>query len=204
MINHHAVLLEGSSLVETGYLENTALDTTEFEFLKFPVLTIGDVRKIVKSAYVKPFALPTKTIVIEMASIAIEAQQALLKVLEEPPLTTKFILVVGSREGLLSTLLSRVAQPQMAKPEAQPHNELFTIFLHSSYAARLEVITKMTKDKDLERIEFLRRGVIGLLKTHKGTKDSAILAECIRKLSLRGASKKMLLEEIALTLPVEG
>ena len=202
MFDHHAVLLVGSSLSETGYFSPHDTLNTEIETLVFETLSIGDVRKIITSAYGKPFERATKTIVIETKSIAIEAQQALLKVLEEPPFTTKFILVVAGKEGLLATLLSRVSQPQIEHATPKPHNELFSIFLQSSYAARLEVIAKITKDKDGERIEFLRTGVESLLLEKKVTHEAAILADSISRLRLRGASKKMLLEEIALTLPL--
>lgn len=202
MLDHHAILLVGASLAETSFLDEIQTHDTEMERYTFDVLPIGDVRKIIMSAYRKPFAKPTKTIVIETGSIGVEAQQALLKVLEEPPLTTKFILVVASRTGLLPTVLSRLAAPQIKQRE-KPHNELFTMFLKSSYQARLELIAKITKDKDVDRIEFLRTGVMSVLEQKPLIQEADILLWCVSKLFERGASKKMLLEEIARTLTVE-
>ncbi len=202
MIDHHAVLLLGINLSATGYDVALYKNQTEFEFFCYEVLSISEVRKLIQTAYVKPFALPTKTIVIEAASIAIEAQQALLKVLEEPPLTTKFILVLRSLDGLLSTLVSRVALLNNYSTLAVATNETFTIFRQSSYAVRLELIAKITKDKDVRSIEQLSDGTLWFLTQKPTIAHSDILLHCVSQLKLRGSSKKMLLEEIALTLPV--
>ena len=201
MNRHHALLLHGKSLIDTEYYNTTFDRTTEFEVCTFETLAIGDVRKIIQKAFVKPFDGETKTMILEAQTIAIEAQHALLKVLEEPPLTTQFILVLRSNEGLLPTLLSRVMQPSLGRRQATS-NSCFKIFQTSSYAARLESIGRITKDKDINQIDLLRDGVLWYLEQQPPSASAAIILECVAKLNMRGASKKMLLEEIALTLPI--
>lgn len=204
MIDHHAILLIGRSLAESGYINNLPLETTELLVLKFETLSINDVRQVIQMAFVKPLSAPTKTIVIEADLIAIEAQQALLKIVEEPPVTTKFIIVLPSTENVIPTLLSRLAQPETYQEKMRVTNPFFTIFQTSSFAARLECITHITKNKESKQIELLRDGVLWFLSNTPTSAQSAILLECITRLTMRGASKKMLLEEIALTLPIVG
>lgn len=202
MIRHHALLLQGKSFAESDYFEHTFDTTAEYEVFHFETLSIGDVRKIIQTAFVKPFAGDTKTMILEAGTIAIEAQHALLKVLEEPPITTKFILVLNSIEGLLPTLLSRVLQVEGAGRRKSSNNSFFTIFQTSSYAARLESIGRITKDKDVNQIDLLRDGVLWHLAQQPPSASASVMLDCVTKLTIRGASKKMLLEEIALTLPI--
>ncbi len=202
MIRHHALLLQGKSFTESEYFTRDFDSTSEFEVFHFETLSIGEVRKIIQAAYVKPFHGEVKTMVLEAQSIAIEAQHALLKVLEEPPLTTQFILVLNSTEGLLPTLLSRVMQPADTSRLPRTTNSFFTIFQTSSYAARLDVISRITKDKDVSQIDLLRDGILWYLEQQPPIPSSAVMLDCVTKLNLRGSSKKMLLEEIALTLPI--
>ncbi len=202
MIRHHALLLEGKSFIETEYFTNTFDTKAEYEIFHFETLSIGDVRKIIQTAYVKPFTGDTKTMILEAGTIAIEAQHALLKVLEEPPITTQFILVLNSIEGLLSTILSRVLKVEGAGRRKVNNNSFFTIFQTSSYAARLESISRITKDKDVNQIDLLRDGVLWYIEHQSPSVRVSVMLNCVTKLTMRGASKKMLLEEIALTLPV--
>lgn len=202
MNRHHALLLHDRLFIESEFYATVFDRTAEFEIFHYETLSIGDVRKIIQTAFVKPFTGDTKTMVLEAQTIAFEAQHALLKVLEEPPLTTRFILVLQSVEGLLPTLLSRVMQPQGFGRRTTGTNSFFKIFQTSSYAARLESISRITKDKDVNQIDLLRDGVLSYLEQELPSASTARMLDCVTKLTMRGASKKMLLEEIALTLPI--
>jgi len=70
---------------------------------------VDNVREqIIKEVYLKPFSAKRKIFIIKQGDIlSIEAQNALLKVLEEPPEYVTFIICVTSKEKLLSTVLSR-------------------------------------------------------------------------------------------------
>lgn len=201
MQNHHAVLLLSESFALSGYTPSSEQESFELEVITFETLAIGEVRKIIQSAFVKPFAAEVKIIVIEAKSIAREAQQALLKILEEPPQSTKFILVLPGIEDLLPTVLSRLSMPLKLTNTTLTTNSFFTIFQKSSYAGRLECIARITKDKDSDQIELLRKGVLWLLSQTSLPPHANKLAYCVDTLNVRGASKKMLLEEIALLLP---
>ncbi len=70
---------------------------------------VDNVREqIIAEVYLKPKTSPYKIFIIEQGDeLSIEAQNALLKVLEEPPAYVTFIICVTSKEKLLSTVLSR-------------------------------------------------------------------------------------------------
>lgn len=69
---------------------------------------IEDVRNIQKKILLKPFRGKTKAVVIQAyESITPEAQNALLKVLEEPPNNTIIIINTSKKELLLPTIISR-------------------------------------------------------------------------------------------------
>src|SRR5579859_841327 len=71
-------------------------------------LGIEDVREIQKKVFLKPFKSKEKAIIIGDAhSATIEAQNALLKLLEEPPMNTYVILTASSTRQFLATILSR-------------------------------------------------------------------------------------------------
>lgn len=69
---------------------------------------IPDIRTIQKKLYLKPIKGKSKTIIIDAPSgITTEAQNSLLKILEEPPANTFIILIVENKNLLLPTVISR-------------------------------------------------------------------------------------------------
>lgn len=69
---------------------------------------IEDVRTIQKSVFLKPLYGSKKAVLVKNAHAAtVEAQNALLKLLEEPPPNTIMILTAKNKELLLPTVLSR-------------------------------------------------------------------------------------------------
>ncbi len=72
--------------------------------------TIGipSIRDLIHWAYRKPYEKPRKYVLIKQAQyLTEEAQNALLKILEEPPQSTFITLAVNHPENLLPTILSR-------------------------------------------------------------------------------------------------
>ncbi len=72
-------------------------------------ISIEQVRNLKSHIFQKPVSLPYKIIVIEEAEkLTVEAQNALLKILEEPPKSAVIILGAKEKSQLLPTILSRV------------------------------------------------------------------------------------------------
>ncbi len=71
-------------------------------------LGIAEAKKIKQHFYLKPYSLKGRVIIIEDASVmTIEAQNALLKTLEEPPSHVLFILATTESSKIPQTILSR-------------------------------------------------------------------------------------------------
>ncbi|MBA3951339.1 MAG: DNA polymerase III subunit [Rubrobacter sp.] len=69
--------------------------------------TIGQVREILRLAASRPFEGARRAFVLEADTLNVQAANALLKTLEEPEGEPVFVLLAGSREGVLPTILSR-------------------------------------------------------------------------------------------------
>jgi DNA polymerase III subunit delta' len=67
---------------------------------------ISHARLVVKEAYIATERI--KYIILCGATFNIEAQNALLKILEEPPKNIIFIIITNSKSGILKTIFSRL------------------------------------------------------------------------------------------------
>jgi len=71
-------------------------------------LGIDDIKRMQKKIFLKPVRSKTKAVILEDSQLlTIEAQNAMLKMLEEPPEHTIIILAADSEESLLPTIHSR-------------------------------------------------------------------------------------------------
>lgn len=71
-------------------------------------ISVATVRQIRADAYIKPHSADGRVFIIDGAHrMNVQSQNALLKVLEEPPVGVVFILTVTSRTELLETVRSR-------------------------------------------------------------------------------------------------
>jgi len=72
-------------------------------------LSIDQIRQLKNHIFQKPIHLPFKFVIIEQAQLLTdEAQNALLKILEEPPKQAMIVLEAADEKGLLPTIRSRV------------------------------------------------------------------------------------------------
>lgn len=71
-------------------------------------IAVAQIRQLKTDAYIKPHMAHSKVFIIDYADTLNEqSQNALLKVLEEPPGNTVFILIAESKASLLDTIISR-------------------------------------------------------------------------------------------------
>lgn len=113
--------------------------------------SISTVRQIRTDAYISPNEAAKKVyIFVDVDNMGIPAQNAILKVLEEPPKNVIFIFTCTSASNLLPTVRSRVQQFAL-KPVSQP--ELLT---------HLKETCTKTVSKDLSEIANVASGNIGL------------------------------------------
>lgn len=182
-------------------------DTSQFEVrvCAYSMLGIGDARGIIDIALLRPTKGETQLVIVLAEGINFEAEQALLKILEEPPLSTRFLFVLPSSVRLASTLLSRFFVINQSHRPLMPQAE-FTAFMAISYGERLGLISKKMLKKDLVWVGYIGVGLEQYVRTlgkgKNSTKKWQAYALVLERLTRRGAANKMLLEELAFSLPV--
>lgn len=83
-----------------------------------------------------------RAVIIESANLmTTEAQNALLKLLEEPPLGTVFILTATSKDAVLPTIYSRTRSIQVVPPSIEDLTQHFASQFPSSAIEKIVVIT---------------------------------------------------------------
>lgn len=204
MLSHHAVVYHVEDYATPSGLLPELQSVYEVEVVMAPKLAIAEVRRIIESAHKRPFGTATKVIYIATGHIAHDAQNALLKVLEEPPVTTKFVLWLGRQVELLPTITSRVQVVTDSTAVETPTT--FTDLMATPIPDRLATIAAIYKNKDLETDQQLYRGLTKYLTTSSASLSADIQRDIVHlhsQLQGPGASKKMLWEAIALLWPVE-
>jgi len=201
---HHATLYVTKAPHEKR-VELKALYGAEAEILdqEFTTVSIGDVRAMIIQSYQTPGDKSFRLMLISAQSIAPEAQQALLKILEEPPATTQFALLLPDLSSVLPTILSRVQV--VTNNTVVETTAAFSTFLAQSVPDRITFISEVAKKKDDEVYTELYSGLVAYTadsSRHWPLPVVRTIAEALRTLRLRGSSKKMIWEELALTLPV--
>jgi len=103
------VLISNNKRLTTAYLEGEKKNRNNIIFRIKPEkteFTIGQIKEIIRE--VKVYQPKKRIYVLEdfyMSSL--EAQNAFLKLLEEPPENTRFIMVVGNTHQVVPTIISR-------------------------------------------------------------------------------------------------
>jgi DNA polymerase III, delta subunit len=197
MTSHHAVLLSAEFPLE--FQESSFV--SHFEYRQ-PQVGIDMVRTLIQAAYLRPQNEETKQVILVATEfITEEAQQALLKIIEEPPVSTKFVFVLPRGYTLLPTLESRFERKTSA--EQGVDSSVFQEFKAASYKDRLDLIEESVKKKDHTWQANIKRGLLGHLLAHHAGLNTTVLSDLeyiSRTLLTRGASNKFLLEHLALTL----
>lgn len=117
-------------------------------------LGIAEAKKIKEHFSLKPYSAKGRGVVLEDASVmTIEAQNALLKTLEELPREALLILGAYSDASFLPTVLSRcqVIRLQVTGYRIQEHKENIEKLLNAPVAERFEFVEKLKN-----REEFLQ------------------------------------------------
>ncbi len=229
MNQHHAFVIaaeaeEGIKVAEAWVekeLKMVIEKNPDISVLRYGLFSVDDARRVAELAAGAPFVGDTKVLIIAASRAYHEAQNALLKVFEEPPAGTYLFLILPSLGGLLPTLRSRVhvldAYWDVRRPTSDVGRrtsyipEIAEEFIKASREKRSAIIKKLTsgKDEDVRRenrdealvivngIEaaLLRQGFAG----HAATlSDIATLRDYLHD---RSAPVKMILEHLSLMTP---
>lgn len=87
-------------------------------------ISVAQIRELRAETFIKPHTANGRVFIIDKAhTLNPQSQNALLKILEEPPANTYFILIAESKAALLETVLSRSTVFTLSAPEAEVAKE---------------------------------------------------------------------------------
>ena len=225
-ISHHANLLIGDTQARDGLIsilektyKITAQGNPDFYIRNYETFTIDDSREIKILHNSRPTIEANKKIfILTMNGVTIEAQNSLLKLLEEPADYAHFFLIIPSAHLLLPTVKSRmqVIQDLEFNVKGASEGDLAEeakFFLKANKVKRLDIVKKLVEEISKEKktkqdvVDFVSavesvvyensKSVDGLKKNKKALEAISLVRNYIHD---RAPSVKMLLEYMALNL----
>ncbi len=202
----------------------------DFEVATYDTFSVADARALVARASLLPFAGDTKVLIIATRRIYGEAQNALLKLLEEPPAGTIIVIAIAHATMLLPTVLSRLIPISLSvsqtgaisqDPETVKVTEAVRTFLQNNQAERTAYIKKAFTGNTTSPHLLRENGALFLdivekfvYEVYEGSNDAVVkntLREALRDIETlrqylyeKVTQARMLFEHLAIVLPVIG
>ncbi len=220
---HHAFVIESEAEEGIGaalaWVEKElgvkAEGNPDISVLRYGLFSVADARRVSELAAGVAFAGESKAIIIAASRAYHEAQNALLKVFEEPPAGTYLFLIMPSLGGLLPTLRSRVhVLDRNVRHQVSYIPESAREFLKATKEKRSAMIKKIAEHKGgdaavareeaiallngIEAAAFKYRSQTSILEHAELLADIATLRVHLYD---RSAPVKMILEHIAVVMP---
>ena len=194
-----------SMLTEHGFVQTS---NSDFVFRELVSFAIEDARELRAWQELTSMNGGHKVHVVYADFITREAENALLKTLEEPIPNTHIFFAIPKPDVLLPTLLSRVRVVMPARND--DFKKMATDFLRSTEQQRLSYVAKLVeKSDDEEAAAEVRERTLALLDALEQslaedlTKNKSKLEQILKfkkYLYIPGASSRMILETLALIL----
>lgn len=212
---HHACLIEGERqavhLALNRFFENELKikirGNPDFLFAEYDTFTIDEARALKDWQSKRPAAGEQKFFVLALNNATHQAQNSLLKVLEEPAAGTHFFLIAPTADIFLPTVRSRLFIVKFTGESVGDGGKGAEKFLKSNIGERLAFAKSFAdeiadgKKTKTDVIKFL--DTIELALRNKNLAEAAVFEELLQaKIFLRGSgsSVKMLLENLALKI----
>ncbi len=146
---HHAYVVEGDTKISYKNICNFCEKDLNFQtkanphfiYEEYDKFLVGDARRIRELQMNKTKTGERKIFVVSFNFITVEAQNSLLKVLEEPTKGTHFFIVTPSSHIFLDTIRSRVSILNSEKNISQDSAD----FLSMTIAERMKFVTKLVQ-----------------------------------------------------------
>ncbi len=216
---HHAYIIEGKkeSVLKQllAFFEHdlgiSLANNPDYWRVEFPLFGVEEARLLKeRQSFFSASAQKgtRKLFVICAERFSVEAQNALLKVLEEPTAGTHIFFILPDVSRVLPTVRSRIALIRAGDDARAAKNA--NAFFAASHAEREKLITPIAEEKDRAGAFALLAGIEDAVKERlKQTSDMreynaslSAIHKCRAHLSSRAPSIKMLLEYVAAALPV--
>src|SRR3989344_2042621 len=213
---HHAYILEGDSTTALSALRNLCdgplgcptVGNPDFVLIERDSLAVDDARLLRERQSLSTVGDGRMVVVAIFRAATREAQNALLKVLEEPATRTHIFLVVPYASLLLSTVRSRAHRIRVASPDAATAKSPWLAMSVGERLAEADKLAKAIRDGKKTKGDVL--AILNSLERSlapSAVKSGAAAAAAHRVLAAKrylndpGASAKLLLERVALALP---
>lgn len=169
MLTHtagHAYLVEAPLSAHARIVEivGVSLDITfsgnpDVYVRAFESLGVDDARSLKDIASTKPIARNGRVFVVSIGAMTVEAQNALLKLLEEPGEGMVFVLSIPRADVLLPTVRSRMQRVHLPDSHEKEEYKAARDFLAADVSKRLTIVGKLLKDKDVQAADELLTGI---------------------------------------------
>lgn len=190
---------------DRGYTLEQNPDIFTFDVPQFGISQVRSVSDIVSRTNVQ---LPQKFIIISTDAFTIEAQNALLKTIEDPDSPTIFFILISRGSYVLDTVLSRSQVLHVG--EDSRYEEQVQQFLQMSYQERIEMFALFQEEGQDKKVVYKKGEVVSFLAELEKQVGTSVLGGDIDKQVYddfieikqyvldRSANMKQLLEYIAL------
>lgn len=217
---HHAFVIEaggerGVQAARAWVKEELGMElrnNPDIVVLRYGLFSVEDARSVLESAAQAPFFGSSKAVIIAASRAYHEAQNALLKLFEEPPPGTYLFFVLPSLGGLLPTLRSRVQVLNVGR-QASHIPEAAAEFIKASKEKRSAMIKRLASGADEEERRENRERALAIVN---GIEEAAYLSEdgvpahakLLQEIQIlrehlydRSAPVRMILEHLSLVIP---
>lgn len=188
--------------------QGTLAGNPDFYSARHDVFGIKESRDLAARAAGKSFAGGKRYYIISAESFTVEAQNALLKLFEEPTPATHFFIIISYSERLLPTLRSRLVMINVVGEDGD--SDWAKKFVAAAPATRLKLIASLTEDNvdpQLARDFFsgLEKILHERVKNHASDPDLIAAYQELTRVQKYwndpAAAHRLLLEHLALTWP---
>lgn len=154
---------------------------------------IEEIRRIKEDAYILPNEARVKVYIFnDVDNIAVVSQNALLKILEEPPKSVVFVLNCKSKTHLLDTIISRATvfyTSEQRENEDEDLSEAFEIIKTAVFDSELELLIRITalsndREKRLKTILDIQGALRMLYKAKCSATDDGEYLELLENLTM--------------------
>jgi len=205
---HHAYLLighpeEGMSVIRE-FLSSHSYSVEgnpDFYEALHDVFSIQESRNLKEKAYLSPIRDACRVIVMGIWSITEEAQNALLKIVEEPSYSVRLFFVFPRKDLLIPTLASRLYEIGSCAITNTSQDSQF--FMSLQPAERISLVASIIDSKNESEIHSFLSQLERIYYEQGDEKACVEIWDAIKMMSSHTVSSKLILEGLALSLPTK-
>jgi DNA polymerase III, delta subunit len=174
--------------------------------LRHGLLSVDDARRLRSLADLSPSAGTQKVLIISASRLFHEAQNALLKLFEEPPAGTILILVIPAEGMLLPTLRSRLLPLPQVKDSKNISLSVISHetqeFLKAGKPEREKIIAKLLDRTKSDKDEEKQAGRLAAIHLIEGLTQASYEKWSSEKNPAKREELKLFLEDLNAFLPI--